>query len=256
VFVGTEINVVNGFVAIALGFCLLGLVAWVDRRYLQRYEEVQSEREEQEGRKVEQLGVAATEEDATTEPTPVTTSDELPWKDEAPTPAPEAERQPEPEPEPEPKTETDVEVEPEPEPEPVAAEAPPPPPPPPPAPPVVVTPEPVIAAKVATIDLRDEDDLEPEPEPEPEPDAALPKGAEAALESILAAIPDPRNTVALVRDPTAEVRLTPAERQAAEAAARRPQPAFEPTPPTTPPESPWARDDDRQVTVPGPVTGR
>src|SRR5207342_3336169 len=89
-FAETEINVVNGFVAIALGFCLLGLVAWVDRRYLQRYEEVQAGREEAEARKVEQSESVPTDEVETvdddqriTEPTPVaaaTAADELQWK--------------------------------------------------------------------------------------------------------------------------------------------------------------------------------
>ena len=43
----------------------------------------------------------------------------------------------------------------------------------------------------------------------------LPRGAEAALQSILEIRPDPRNTLALQRDPTAEVRLTEADRSAA-----------------------------------------
>jgi hypothetical protein len=42
----------------------------------------------------------------------------------------------------------------------------------------------------------------------------LPRGAEAALASILEVVPDPRNVVKLTRDPTAEVHLTRAEREA------------------------------------------
>ena len=38
--------------------------------------------------------------------------------------------------------------------------------------------------------------------------ASLPSGAEAALWSIVEVIPDPRNHLALTKDPTAEVRLT------------------------------------------------
>lgn len=48
----------------------------------------------------------------------------------------------------------------------------------------------------------------------------LPRGAEAALASILEVVPDPRNTVKLTRDPTAEVHLTQAEREVA-ASTRR-----------------------------------
>ena len=44
-------------------------------------------------------------------------------------------------------------------------------------------------------------------DPTPEP-VKLPAGAEAALWSIVEVIPDPRNHLALTRDPTAEVRLT------------------------------------------------
>ena len=46
----------------------------------------------------------------------------------------------------------------------------------------------------------------------------LPKGAEAALWSIVEVIPDPRNHLALTRDPTAEVRLSAAQIEAAAAA--------------------------------------
>ncbi len=46
----------------------------------------------------------------------------------------------------------------------------------------------------------------------------LPVGAEAALWSIVEVIPDPRNHLALTRDPTAEVRLSAAQIEAAAAA--------------------------------------
>ena len=46
----------------------------------------------------------------------------------------------------------------------------------------------------------------------------LPQGAEAALWSIVEVIPDPRNHLALTRDPTAEVRLSAAQIEAAVAA--------------------------------------
>jgi len=47
----------------------------------------------------------------------------------------------------------------------------------------------------------------------------LPRGAEAALWSIVETIPDPRNHLALTRDPTAEVRLSRRDIDAAVAAA-------------------------------------
>jgi hypothetical protein len=46
----------------------------------------------------------------------------------------------------------------------------------------------------------------------------LPVGAEAALWSIVEVIPDPRNHLALTRDPTCEVRLSAAQIEAAVAA--------------------------------------
>jgi hypothetical protein len=46
----------------------------------------------------------------------------------------------------------------------------------------------------------------------------LPQGAEAALWSIVEVIPDPRNHLALTRDPTCEIRLSPAQIEAAAAA--------------------------------------
>lgn len=48
----------------------------------------------------------------------------------------------------------------------------------------------------------------------------LPIGAEAALRSIIEVVPDPRNTLALQRDPTGEVRLTSADRATARQAAQ------------------------------------
>jgi hypothetical protein len=103
------------------------------------------------------------------------------------------------------------------------------------------TPEP---ATDGTIDLR-----EPEPasEPvadkkaEPAPAAAkepatndappvLPRGAEAALASILEVVPDPRNTIALTRDPTAEVRLTKADRDGAIQSSGQPRDYQPPAP--------------------------
>jgi hypothetical protein len=46
----------------------------------------------------------------------------------------------------------------------------------------------------------------------------LPQGAEAALWSIVEVIPDPRNHLALTRDPTCEIRLSAAQIEAAAAA--------------------------------------
>jgi hypothetical protein len=56
--------------------------------------------------------------------------------------------------------------------------------------------------------------------PEPRDPTRLPKGAEAALWSIIESMPDPRNHLALTRDPTAEVRLS--RRQIDEAMALAP----------------------------------
>ena len=58
----------------------------------------------------------------------------------------------------------------------------------------------------------------------------LPAGAEAALWSIVEVIPDPRNHLALTKDPTAEVRLTPAAIDAAVAQGTLAEPAAEPAP--------------------------
>jgi hypothetical protein len=43
----------------------------------------------------------------------------------------------------------------------------------------------------------------------PRPHRELPAGAEAALQSILEIVPGPLNTLAMEKDPTAEVRITP-----------------------------------------------
>jgi hypothetical protein len=64
--------------------------------------------------------------------------------------------------------------------------------------------------------------------PEGPPTEKLPQGAEAALWAIVEVIPDPRNHLALTRDPTCEVRLTPA--QLAEALATAPRTADATTP--------------------------
>jgi hypothetical protein len=58
--------------------------------------------------------------------------------------------------------------------------------------------------------------------PEAPPAERLPQGAEAALWAIVEVIPDPRNHLALTRDPTCEIRLTPA--QLADAIATAPTP--------------------------------
>jgi hypothetical protein len=59
--------------------------------------------------------------------------------------------------------------------------------------------------------------------------AKLPAGAEAAIWSILEAVPDPRNHLALTRDLTGEVRITgtpldPARRSTETAPAPTPEP--------------------------------
>jgi hypothetical protein len=75
----------------------------------------------------------------------------------------------------------------------------------------------------------------PKPDAEADIDAdeeRLPQGAEAALWSILEVIPDPRNHLALTRDPTAEVRLSAAQ---IEAAAAAPVPAAAASPAFTAP---------------------
>lgn len=70
----------------------------------------------------------------------------------------------------------------------------------------------------------------------------LPQGAEAALWSIVEVIPDPRNHLALTRDPTCEIRLSAAQIEAAAAApvpaaaaSASPRPTAEPTVPTARP---------------------
>jgi hypothetical protein len=70
----------------------------------------------------------------------------------------------------------------------------------------------------------------------------LPQGAEAALWSIVEVIPDPRNHLALTRDPTAEVRLSAAQ---IEAAAAAPVPAAAASP--APAAHPVDEDEDTLV---------
>lgn len=53
---------------------------------------------------------------------------------------------------------------------------------------------------------------------EPSAEVKLPKGAEAALWSIVEAVPDPRNHLVLSRDLSGEVRITDLDRAAAAAA--------------------------------------
>lgn len=60
--------------------------------------------------------------------------------------------------------------------------------------------------------------------------ARLPQGADAALWSIVEAIPDPRNHLALTRDLTGEVRVTAADRDLAALLAARPPTAGAPAP--------------------------
>jgi len=115
----------------------------------------------------------------------------------------------------------------------------------------------------STLDRRSPDPF-PEPVPGPAPVPAegdarsrtvLPKGAEAALASILEVVPDPRNTIALTRDPTAEVRLTKADRARAITSSGRPSGDYEPP---TPDDSEWDTPSepaasDRLVTTPDPA---
>src|SRR3954447_1433617 len=78
----------------------------------------------------------------------------------------------------------------------------------------------------------------------------LPAGAEAALWSIVEVIPDPRNHLALTKDPTAEVRLT---REAIdEALARVARDADQASRPTEPPAS-WLTSDLPTVDDPKPT---
>ena len=69
--------------------------------------------------------------------------------------------------------------------------------------------------------------------------AKLPAGAEAALWSIVEVIPDPRNHLALTKDPTAEVRLTRAAID--EAMARAVTPAAQGAAPTASSAAPAPR---------------
>lgn len=52
--------------------------------------------------------------------------------------------------------------------------------------------------------------------------SSLPKGAEAALWSIVEAVPDPRNHIALTRDLTGEVRIADLDRMATQLGLCRP----------------------------------
>ncbi len=91
--------------------------------------------------------------------------------------------------------------------------------------------------------------------PEAAPTEKLPQGAEAALWAIVEVIPDPRNHLALTRDPTCEVRLTPA--QLAEALATAPAPvavpAPTPAPVAVPVPAPVADPAPAPVAVPAPA---
>lgn len=91
----------------------------------------------------------------------------------------------------------------------------------------------------------------------------LPIGAEAAIWSILEVIPDPRNHLALTRDPTAEIRLSPAAISEAMAMAtvEPPEPiatGSDPSPvlaTTARPRSSMDLDFDQiQVVAPAPST--
>jgi hypothetical protein len=66
--------------------------------------------------------------------------------------------------------------------------------------------------------------VRPAPPADP-PAKRLPEGAEAALWAILEVVPDPRNHLALTRDPTCEVRLTPTQLAEAKAATLPPPPS-------------------------------
>lgn len=373
-FAETEINLVNGAAAIALGFGLLVLVAWVDRRYLQRYEEVQSAEEEKRNRAEKPLldeavteeseipsGVVAAVSSPTAEaitwkgegktkvesletmlparhktakrpssaasaPTPTSDTattggqagakapepkapherrpkkvtpapptapdgnddspmaraasttredsagtdaameiawDELPTQTRATTAAPAAKtpaaKPPKPslpvdpaEPGGKPKRESQTKSA---RPPAKAARS---------APPenLPTAKDPALPG-ASTLDRRSPDPF-PEPVPGPAPVPAegdarsrtvLPKGAEAALASILEVVPDPRNTIALTRDPTAEVRLTKADRARAITSSGRPSGDYEPP---TPDDSEWDTPSepaasDRLVTTPDPA---
>jgi hypothetical protein len=73
----------------------------------------------------------------------------------------------------------------------------------------------------------------------------LPKGAEAALWSIVEAVPDPRNHLAMVRDLSGEVRVTDVERALLET-------AYENRVPDLPPPAPLPK----RVTTSTPSTTR
>ncbi len=90
-------------------------------------------------------------------------------------------------------------------------------------------------------------------DPTPKP-VKLPAGAEAALWSIVEVIPDPRNHLALTRDPTAEVRLT---RSAIDAALALASPLMAEAPAPSPLEARHASTLDAPVVASaGPPTPR
>lgn len=83
----------------------------------------------------------------------------------------------------------------------------------------------------------------------PSRNVALPQGAEAALWSIVEAVPDPRNHLALTRDLTGEVRIADGTRSLADVLLAAPAPALAPLIPraeraaTAPPAGERAGDD-------------
>ncbi|MBI2705236.1 MAG: hypothetical protein HYX32_08120 [Actinobacteria bacterium] len=253
----TEINLVNGVAALALGFGLLVLVAWVDRRYLQKYEEVQAAVEEKRNRAEKPLiDEAVTEENevpsAAVAVVTSRTSDGIPWKGSTAakrvqpleTVLPARRAEPEPVTVNEAKSATTASTEHRAEPMPSAGaktsdtES-------------VTTDSSTddglpgddpadadVKAEIAEIDLRRQPDHDDPPkaaqpaQDEPPPQKVLPKGAEAALASILEVVPDPRNTIALTTDPTAEVRLTKTENDGTIASSGQRRATYEPPAPT------------------------
>jgi hypothetical protein len=81
--------------------------------------------------------------------------------------------------------------------------------------------------------------------------ARLPQGADAALWSIVEAIPDPRNHLALTRDLTGEVRVTGADRSLAALLATD-RPVVDPLRAPRPGEgAPVARAEDERLSLAG-----
>ena len=92
------------------------------------------------------------------------------------------------------------------------------------------------------------------------PSENLPLGAEAALWSIVEVMPDPRNHLALTRDPTAEVRVTRSAIEAAMALAAPPanQPEAPPAiqaeaPPVAAPGASWLPSELPELPDPVPA---